>query len=347
MPANARTGANGIRIYTWAEPGEEPVEVISVTSIRKMNGIPMGLQNWMLSNVVNLATGQRQVVRIGPRGGVKKVYVRDGDFPGQFMERMAATEGNDEKLNDVRKWLRNTADEPRDRAAVRGSVVHELIEHHVPYAGLTPAIATFYIEGQQRRDKREWPVDEDDINFVMNALRQYEHMRVAEPFVILAQEPQVWNLSLGYAGSADVLIWLLPASEAGRLDYWQGRADRKELDADDIRAVGGVVAVGDWKTASDVYVDNIVQVTAYAIGEFIGLDGVRDERLTGILTMARRGAIVHIRPDGWSIDHFRVREDIVYAFMGSVAFARFLAMNPTIAGIVDEHKEGQADDTAD
>ena len=46
-------------------------------------------------------------------------------------------------------------------------------------------------------------------------LDQYEDMRANVPFVIIAREPQVFNLTLGYGGSADTIIWFLGHFEGG------------------------------------------------------------------------------------------------------------------------------------
>jgi hypothetical protein len=156
MPKNASINGDGFRMYRWpgvtaahaAEwmghlidsgvPSDEavqratlamdPTDVLSVTSIRKLAGENFMLVQWQIGNVVNLAMGVRKQTTIGPRGGVKEVYVKDGPFPGEFVTRMMETRGTTDKLDDVRRWLKSTADEPRDVAAVRGTVVHKLIE---------------------------------------------------------------------------------------------------------------------------------------------------------------------------------------------------------------------------
>src|SRR3990172_8893963 len=127
-PRNASLDGAGFRFYEWREPGLEPVRVLSVTSIRRLAGVSHYLVEWQLGNVVRLACGIRKVTRIGPRGGVKEVYVQDGPFPGEFVRRLLDAKGEEKLLEEVRKWLRSTADEPRDVAAVRGSVVHKMIE---------------------------------------------------------------------------------------------------------------------------------------------------------------------------------------------------------------------------
>jgi len=81
-------------------------------------------------------------------------------------------------------------------------------------------------------------------------MANYWDMRAHTPFVIIAQEPQVWNLRVGYAGSADVLLWFLPPdADAG---YWQARANHRRVTVEEIGRTGGYTALGDWKTSPEV-----------------------------------------------------------------------------------------------
>ncbi len=340
-PQNARTLPGGIRVYSWpGSDGAEPVDVLSVTTIRRLCGVTMPLVNWQIANVVNLATGSRRMTFVGPRGGVKEKYVADGEWPGEFARRLADTNGDPEKIAELRRWLRDAADEPRDVAATRGSVVHKMIELNARLDQLTPEYITAKFEEQWASDKRKTAlvVTEDDQNFVVNCMRQFWDMRAHVPFVILSAEPQVWNLTHGYAGSFDVLMWFLPPG-VSKDDV------PRQPTADDIRRIGGEVVLGDWKTSKDTYPDHAVQVTAYLAAEFVGSDGVKDDRLTAILHATMRGALVHIRPDEWSVEYIDFREDVLRAFLGSCAFARFLAMNPTLDNIVTERIAGKASGT--
>lgn len=254
-PKNAVTGKGGVRMYEWQEPGMEPVKVLSVTSIRKLVGIQMPLVEWQLGNIVRLAMGIRKITVIGPRGGVKEVYVKDGPFPGEFVARMIDSAGDAKALDAIRRWLRDTADEPRDIAAARGSVVHKLIELNVSADRVSEDLirSRFDVEWQDRKRKIKPDVTVDDVAFVENAMRQYFDMRAHLPFVVLAQEPQVWNLTAGYAGSADVLMWFLPEDQAEYQREWQREASAGRVTAADVGRVGGRVALGDWKTSKGVY----------------------------------------------------------------------------------------------
>lgn len=339
MPENASLNAAGFRMYAW--PGGDtplhhefgatkPMNVISVTAARSVVGIPYQLQAWQINNVVNLATGQRRAewrdYSKSKRGRLVKGYKKDGPFPGEFVTRMVDTAGDEEKVREVRDWLKVTADEPRDVAAVRGSVVHKLIEMRVPMKALSEDIIRWYLDQQWIEEKRKVmpTVTDEDIDFVGNAMANYWDMREAVPFVIIAQEPQVWNLKVGYAGSADVLIWFLPPSEKGRQDHWQQQANKGLVTTATITEVGGRLALGDWKTSPDVYTGHVVQGTAYMAGQFIGRGDVIDERLTRLLKATMHGLIIKIRPDGWEVDTFDMRDDVLQAFFGEVLLARFL-----------------------
>jgi hypothetical protein len=344
MPADATIRGDGFRMYTWVGGDTEvnrrynavePTDLLSVTSIRSLAGEPFQLVAWKIANVVNLAMGVRKVTRIGPRGGVKEVYVKDGPFPGEFVTRMIESRGVQEKLDDNRRWLRSQADEPRDVAAVRGSVVHKLIELNAPLDMVDEDLVRqrFEMQWAEERRKVKPDVTDEDVAFVTNAIRQYWDMRAHVPFVVAAAEPQVFNLTAGYGGSADAIIWFLPEGTAPEdVATWQKAADKGTLTLAEIKRVGGVLAVGDWKTSKGVYTGHVVQTTAYMAGEFVASGGVIDVRLSEILEATTLGMVIHIRPNRWAVDMFEFRQDVLRAFLGNVALSRFLAM----------HKEPQA-----
>lgn len=377
MPKNATVRGDGFRIYRW-EGGDtplhvkygatEPSDLLSVTSIRTLAGEPFQLVNWKIANVVNLAMGVRKSVRIGPRGGVTEIYVQDGEFPGEFVTRMLETEGEQKALDDHRRWLRETADEPRDIAAVRGSVVHKMIEMNLPMKVIDRDVIEGRMAAQWAEEKRKQKLafTDEDYNFVYNAMRQYWDMRTHVPFVILAQEPQVYNLRAGYGGSADVLIWFLgywrrrepteefpegevyfeplPGAEEA-MPVLQKKADARKITAAIIRKTGGQVAVGDWKTSKGVYTNHVIQTTAYMAADFVAEDSIIDERLTDILAMAMLGMVIHIRPNQWAVDLFEFRKDVIRAFLGSVSFARFLALHQRPDDLFIYSLRGEAADT--
>lgn len=349
-PQDASINGDGFRFYRWepkcenhdpnSGPGSdqcanhpEPTDVLSVTSIRKLCGESYQLVAWQIGNVVNVATGMTKRTVIGPRGGRKDVYVQDGPFPGPFVRQMIAGEGRQASLDSIRKWLRDTADAPRDTAAVRGTIVHEAIELNARVDNIDEAYIESAIGRLSSRDRKKMEtkggVTAEDVDFVGLCVGQYWDMRVKVPFVILAKEPQVWNLEAGYAGSADVLIWFLPeGTSANDLRVYQTLADQGAVTQAVVEKVGGHVTLGDWKTSKGVYTDQVVQVHAYLAAKFIGHDGVIDQRLTDILVASNTAAIIHIRPEGWAIHFIDFEAAPLRAFLGSCAFARFVAMYP-------------------
>jgi hypothetical protein len=358
VPQNARPNAVGFRFYDW--PGgdtdlhrqygaDKPATVISVTAARSVVGTPYQLVTWQINNVLNLATGQRRTewrdYSKSKRGRLVRGYKKDGPFPGEFVTRMLDSEGDEDKVREVREWLKLSAEEPRDVAAVRGSVVHKMIEMRVPMSQISEDIIRWYFDEQWAKENRKvYPtVTDEDVDFVGNGMMNYWDMREQRPFVIIAQEPQVWNLTVGYAGSADVLMWFLPESEAGNIKLWQDRANRGAITIETIGEVGGELGLGDWKTSPDVYTGHVVQGTAYLAAEFVGQGNRIDDRLTKILKATMRGLLIKIRPDGWEIDKFRWRDDVSYAFFGEIALARFLLTNEYPGQLFDETMSGQAE----
>lgn len=359
MPKNASLNAAGFRMYEW--PGgntelhhkygaTERANVISVTAARSVIGVPYQLQTWQINNVVNLATGQRRAewrdYSKSTRGRLVKGYKKDGEFPGDFVMRMLETNGEEPKLRGVRDWLKQTADEPRDIAAVRGSVVHKLIEIRAPLKALSEDVIRWYIDQQWDQEKKavKPAVTDEDIDFVGNAVANYWDMRESVPFVILAQEPQVWNLRVGYAGSADVMIWFLPPVEQDHIAHWQTQAHKGLVSVETIETIGGTLALGDWKTSPEVYTGHVVQGTAYMAGQFIGRGDVIDDRLSRLLRATMQGLILKIRPDGWEVDTFDYREDVSLAFFGQIAIARFLLTYERPAELFTKSISGQAPD---
>lgn len=343
-PKDASIAGNGFRWYEWAEEGKEPIRVLSVTSIRKLCGEPFNLVMWQIANIVNAATGMTKRIKIGPRGGRQETYVSDGWKPGEslppFVKLLSSAE-TQKDLDAARAWLQTAGERPRDTAAIRGTIVHESIELNVATERIDEDYMIAAVDRLSARDrtkvKKLGGITDDDVAFVKACNAQFWDMRLWVPFVILAKEPQVWNLTAGYAGSADVLLWFLGDFDAaGRFTALPGmtpsvirelqrKADKGQITQALIAETGGHVTLGDWKTAKGVYTDNVVQVTAYLAAEFVGSNGVIDQRLTDILTAAAEAAIIHIRPDGWSVHFVNFETHVLRAFLGSVAFARFLA----------------------
>lgn len=344
-PANASVNEAGLRSYTWTDPdsGQEH-SLLSVTTIRKLCGEQYPLVQWQLGNLINAAMGTTQRPAIGKRGKpLKGKYVYAPNGTSEFVERMLAAEGSQPKLDDIRRWLRDTADQPRDIAAVRGTIVHSAIEKNITYARVSrPWVESEYGDlSEKDKAKLREGVTDADVRFVQRAVANYWDMRQKVPFYLIAREPQVFNLELGYAGSADGLIWFLPEGFDEKLPK------PHLITLKFIESIGGFLAVGDWKTSRGVYTDHVVQCHAYGAGEFVGEDGVINRRLSDILEATQRGVLFHIRPENWGVHVFDFSEPVFRAFAGSVAFARFLFEYPHPWPLFIADTRGSAPDSAE
>lgn len=337
-PANATLNGEGFRFYRWEDSVTgESYDLLSVTSIRKLCGENYSLVNWQLNNILDGVFGTVKRPAIGKRGKPLKgkyTYVPE-QYPSEFVERYMATDGSQPKMDELRKWIRSEADQPRNIAARRGTMVHEALERNVDWRRIERPWVEAAFENLSSRDKAAAKngVTDADVTFVRRAVANYWDMRANVPFVIIAREPQVFNLSMGYGGSADALVWFLPEGHDGK-----GLPRAHELTLKFIQSVGGYLAVGDWKTSAGVFTDHVIQVHAYGAGEFVGENGVVNHRLTDILQATQRGVLFHIRPDMWGSHPFDFNEPTFGAFAGSVKFARYLAQYPKPNSLfIDEH----------
>lgn len=325
------------RFYRYdPEDGSEPVDLLSVTSIRSLCGEPYNLVNWKLANIVDAVLGTMKRTVVGPRGGVKDVR-QVWEYPSEFSRMYDESKGQQGPIDALRKWLRDRADEPRNIAAIRGTLVHDAIEKNVQWDRIDRNYIEAMLANMSKRDRDKMPkVGDEDVFFVRNAVRQYWDMRRQVPMVILAREVRVVNLTAGYAGTFDALVWLLPEGESPN-DFIADKVTQEDIDR-----IGGRIVLLDWKTAAGIHTDYVVQLHAYLAAEFAITDGKRNERITDMLVAAQEGGLVHIRPNGWGMHLFPFAAETVRAFLGSVAFARFIAKYPDPTPIFTEVVKGES-----
>jgi hypothetical protein len=248
-----------MRFYTW-----EGVEYPSVTTLRRMAGISFGLHQWAITQVVN-----RAVDAIGD------------------LNRMLIT--NDEDVVKAAKtWLRNAANEERDRAASLGTRVHAAAADGKTLAQVGADVAPF--------------------------LRQYQHWLDDTGFEVLRSESQVFNLSKGYGGSFDLL---------GKDKY-------------------GDVHVVDIKSGKSTYPDHALQVTAYSLAEFVGESDVLDVEATHLLRQANSMSLLHLRPEGWEWERIAIDRQMVVAFNGLLAYAKWANQHQRMDGLIESSSKGKA-----
>jgi hypothetical protein len=252
-PINARTDPDtGLRFYNW-----NGQEYPSVTSIRRLMGMPYEIHAWALNKVIDRA-------------------IVDHDLVGTMLKRPKRPRERVRDKNvitEVAKHLRSAATDERDQAGDVGNAVHDAI-----HAGISPDDPGL-----------------TDLN-VRARLWQYRDFMQTKRPTILFGERQVWNLTYGYSGSPDALM-LLP---------------------------NGRIVVVDFKTGGGVYLDHVIQVVAYGMGEFVGENGVVDVRATDQLLHANGLAILHLANHYWEWIEVALDPDIFRAFIGSLSFARFL-----------------------
>lgn len=104
-PPNASTDpTTGLRSYRW-----QGQSFPSVTSIRRMAGVPHGLVAWQVSQVVKRATVEYETLA--------SMLTRERKPREQVLEK--------NRLIEAQRWLRAAATEERDRTAALGTAVHD------------------------------------------------------------------------------------------------------------------------------------------------------------------------------------------------------------------------------
>lgn len=255
-PRNARTDPKtGLRWYTW-----QGVEYPSVTTIRRLAGIPHRLAEWQVGQVA-----ARAIERIADH------YAR-------------LSGGDPKELDAIRHELRQAAVDKREARAAFGTAVHEAIEGGRSLTQVGPDLAP--------------------------RVGRFMDWRSVSGVEILAQELQIWNLGVGYAGSVDML---------GRFP-------------------DGSIWVVDYKTGGDdldegVYPDQLLQLLPYLMGEFVGNDDVVDEDLTALLRQATGVALLHLVDKRWEFRSLEATPEAWAAFRGLLTFARWMADHQDIDSV--------------
>lgn len=262
-PRNARTDSkSGLRFYTWLGR-----ELPSVTSIRRMAGLPHGLHQWAINQVIDHAL----------------------DNLGDIIARLAL--GDPAQLALVRHELREAATAERDRAAGLGTAVHDAAASGRALTEVGPEIAP--------------------------RLRQYLDWLAVSRVEILASEFQVWNLTLGYAGTPDLLV----------------------------RFPNGQIWLIDLKTGKGVYAEYALQLMPYTMAEFVGADDVIDEPLTELLEQVSGMAILHLTDAAWEFIAVDANPATWAAFRGLLAFSTWMHDHGSVESIavgVRKSQEGVA-----
>lgn len=251
-PRNAHTDPeSGLRYYTW-----HGRDLPSVTSIRRMAGLPHGLHQWAIGQVIDYALGHL------------------ADISKRLKGPDAAA-----NLQVIRHELRGAATAERDSAARLGTAVHDAAAEGKSLADVPAAIAP--------------------------RLGQYLDWLAVSGAVVLASEFQIWNLTLGYAGTADLLV----------------------------RMRDGSIWLIDLKTGKGIYGEHALQLIAYLMAEFAGNDDVVDAELTALLAQASGMAVLHLTDDAWGFHSLTADPETWSAFCGLLSFATWMASHGSVDAI--------------
>lgn len=246
-PRNAYTDAkSGLRYYRWRGR-----DLPSVTSIRRMAGLPHGLHQWALGKVIEYAI----------------------DHLGELHTKLADADPG--AVAVIKSEMRGAATAERDKAADLGTAVHDAAATGKALTDVHPDVAP--------------------------RLRQYLDWLAISGAEILGAEFQTWNLTLGYAGTADLLC----------------------------RFPDGSIWIIDLKTGKGVYGEHALQLIAYLMAEFIGEDDAVDDRLTGLLVQARGMAVLHLSDQHWEFRSLRADAATWAAFRGLLEFSTWSAGHAT------------------
>lgn len=257
-PRNAHTDPDtGLRFYRW-----QGRDLPSVTSARRMAGLPFGLHNWVVNQTINAALDNAPSIA---------ARLRAGD---------AGT------VQVIRHELRVAGTAERDRAAALGTAVHDAAAEGRSLATVAPEVAP--------------------------RLRQYLDWLRVSGAEIVGSEFQVFNLTVGYAGTVDVLV----------------------------RFPNGSLWIVDLKTGKGIYSDHALQVVAYGRAEIVGADDVVDPELTALLEQVAGTAVLHLSDKGWEFHVIRFDEDTWRAFRGLLAFATWSHGHPGVATFTTAMREG-------
>lgn len=246
QPRNATTTNRG-RTYKWRDE-----EFTSVTTILS-GGIPKpALKAW----------GERLVAETA----VKRRDQWDG---------MTDQEAVD--------WLKRAPFRETDKAAVRGSDIHDWCEQFV----LAPQQQSIDDVDETKRGYLE-----GFLSFIAEWKPRYE-----------MTEATVYNRRWGYAGTLDFLAYL-DCQHLASLDLLPGWVDC------DLGS-GEVLVLGDYKTGKGVYGEVACQLAAYRHAEFIGLPDGTEQPMPEVAACV----VLHLTPKGYGLIPVRAGEVELRAFL--------------------------------
>lgn len=267
-PANARTDpATGLRFYNW-----KGRDLPSATTVRRMAGIPHGLHQWALNQVI-----LRAVV---DNDELQRMLTRERRPRERVLER--------NRVEEASSWLRAAATEERDKAALLGTAVHDAAA-----VGMDPDLVEPALRPR---------------------LRQFQHWKQTAAPQTLASEFQIFNLTEGYAGTADLLV----------------------------RFGDGSVWLIDLKTGKGTYSEHLLQLLFYLMGEFVGTGDVIDPEVTDLLRRVQGIAVLHLADDHWEFLKLQADSGAWEAAKGLLRFGMWMHEHSDISDVTVGVRRGAA-----
>ena len=275
QPATARLDELGNRLYTWS--GRGPIEEFYSVTTMIGAGVPKFLVPWASKLVAELAYDD--VAKHGT-DVLDHWAARGAEYVTQLREQGMKLERIDESPRGLAlRYLKGEPDRVRDKAADRGSAVHESAETFV--LDRVREGVRFYA------DTEGLPEFEPDIAPHMNGLVNW--LNDHRPRII-ATEATVYNRTQAYAGTGDLWAWF----------FIEGR---------------WVLLCVDYKSGRAIYPDVALQTAAYARGEFIGGADLVTEHPVPV---AEGTAVLHLSPKaprGYVFRRLRYDDAVYNAFL--------------------------------
>lgn len=300
-PKNATSDPDsGLRFYRWMDR-----DLPSVTSIRRIAGIPHPLHQWAISQVVHRAVDEFETLeRMLTRPEILDAQGKPTEKGLKRPRRPREVVLHENRSKEAGSWLRRAATEKRDAAAALGTAVHDAAAKGVRPHRLLP-------EYEVKSGRSLVIVTADQIR---PRLRQYYSWLEERQPTIIASEAQVFNLRIGYGGTFDLLV-VMPD-------------DR--------------IFLVDLKTGTSTYTEHALQLVAYSMAEFVGQDDVINKPLTKWLHKIDGMAVLHLSDTGWKWQEVKpsVAARLWGAFKGLYQFALFFFENPKIDSLLEEEYEG-------
>lgn len=288
-PALARLTPDGSRYYTWGEP---PETYWSVTTI-----IGGGYPRWALMPWAAKVVAERAyddlVEKVGlehpRRRGARSIRLWASLARDAILTRQAAGELTSIKLAKLTeqdlalRWLKGEPDRIRDAAGAIGSDVHDAAEAHVLDA-VARGLALYREEADPLAD---WPTD-----IKAHGSTFLRFLKEQRP-TILFTETSVFNRTESYAGTLDAGM-ILPAM------------------VERFKTAPDAVTIVDYKSGASIHPEVALQLTPYSRAEFAaGADGRTEVELPAFAN----GAVLHIRPTGYSLRPVAIDDEVWAAFL--------------------------------